>query len=57
MALTRKDIPSDEEVLTGAIDRALKRMKDEDKGELAFCGRASAGRSPCFSARCSWPHS
>jgi ATP-dependent RNA helicase DeaD len=35
VALTRKDIPSDEEVLTGAIDRALKRMKDEDKGELA----------------------
>ena len=36
VAFTRKDIPSDEEVLTGAIDRALKRMKDEDKGELAL---------------------
>jgi ATP-dependent RNA helicase DeaD len=35
VAISRREIPSDEEVLTGAIDRVLKRMQDEDKGELA----------------------
>ncbi len=32
----KKDMPGDEEVLTGAIDRVLRRMKDEDKAELAL---------------------
>jgi ATP-dependent RNA helicase DeaD len=34
VAITRKDVPSDDEVLTGAIDRVLKRMQGEDQGEL-----------------------
>ena len=33
VAITRRDIPSNEDVLTGAIDRVLKRMQDEDKAE------------------------
>ena len=36
VAMTRGEIPRDEEVLKGAIDRVLKRMKDEDPGELAL---------------------
>jgi ATP-dependent RNA helicase DeaD len=34
VAITRREIPGDDEVLTGAIDRVLKRMQNEDKGEL-----------------------
>jgi ATP-dependent RNA helicase DeaD len=34
VAITRRDIPSNDEVLTGAIDRVLKRMQEEDVGEL-----------------------
>ena len=32
--INRGEIPSDEEVLTGAIDRMLRRMKTEDPAEL-----------------------
>src|SRR5208283_435192 len=38
--INRGEIPSDEEVLTGAIDRMLRRMKTEDPAELtALRGR------------------
>ena len=48
VAISRREIPSDEEVLTGAIDRVLKRMQDEDKGELAAAAlpHPQAGASP-----------
>ena len=35
VAFTTKDIPSDDEVLTGTIDRILSKMKGEDQAELA----------------------
>jgi len=35
VTINRGEIPGDEEVLTGAIDRMLRRMKAEDPAELA----------------------
>jgi ATP-dependent RNA helicase DeaD len=35
VAFTTRDIPSDDEVLTGTIDRILLRMKGEDQAELS----------------------
>jgi hypothetical protein len=35
VTINRGEVPSDEEVLTGAIDRMLRRMKNEDPAELA----------------------
>jgi ATP-dependent RNA helicase DeaD len=35
VAFTTKDIPSDDDLLTGTIDRILLKMKDEDQTELA----------------------
>ena len=35
VAFTQSEIPNDEAVLTGAIDRVVRRMKEEDPSELA----------------------
>ncbi|HET6450434.1 MAG TPA: DEAD/DEAH box helicase [Spirochaetia bacterium] len=35
VAFDKKDIPDDDALLSGAIDRVLSRIKDEDKSELA----------------------
>jgi ATP-dependent RNA helicase DeaD len=34
VAITRRDVPGDDEVLTGAIDRILHRIQTEDRDEL-----------------------
>jgi hypothetical protein len=34
-AIDRKELPDDDALLTGAIDRVLKRIRDEDRDELA----------------------
>jgi hypothetical protein len=36
VTMSRGQIPSDDEVLTGAIDRILRRVKEEDAAELAW---------------------
>jgi len=35
VAFERKELPDDNALLTGAIDRVLRRIRDEDKAELA----------------------
>jgi ATP-dependent RNA helicase DeaD len=35
VAFDKKELPDDDALLTGAIDRVLRRLQDEDKGELA----------------------
>jgi hypothetical protein len=35
VAFDRKELPDDDALLSGAIDRALRRLRDEDKAELA----------------------
>jgi ATP-dependent RNA helicase DeaD len=35
VAFDRKELPDDDALLTGAIDRVLRRIQDEDKAELA----------------------
>ncbi len=35
VAFDRKELPDDDTLLTGAIDRVLRRLQDEDKAELA----------------------
>src|SRR5208337_2367115 len=35
VAFDRKELPEDDALLSGAIDRALRRLRDEDKDELA----------------------
>lgn len=36
VAFTKGNIPSDDEVVTGAIDRVLRRLKEEDQSELTL---------------------
>jgi ATP-dependent RNA helicase DeaD len=35
VAFDRKDLPDDDALLTGAIDNVMRRLRDEDKAELA----------------------
>jgi hypothetical protein len=36
VALDKRELPDDDALLTGAIDRVLQRIKDEDKSELSM---------------------
>jgi ATP-dependent RNA helicase DeaD len=36
VAFDKKELPDDDALLTGAIDRVLRRIKDEDKSELSL---------------------
>jgi ATP-dependent RNA helicase DeaD len=49
VAITKGEIPGDDDVLSGAIDKFLSRMKEEDPAELGRLRRQIRSQVPLFS--------